>query len=85
MSARKKSAPGAAAPGTPTPSAPLEARKRLILVDDHPMMRAGLAQLINKHPDLEVCCEAGNAAEALAEIPRCQPDLMLTDITMPGR
>jgi len=60
-------------------------RKRLLLVDDHPMMRAGLAQLINKQPDLEVCCEAGNPAEALQEIPRCRPDLLVTDITMPGR
>ena len=60
-------------------------RKRLLLVDDHPMMRAGLAQLINKQPDLEVCGEAGNPAEALREIPRCQPDLLVTDITMPGR
>jgi DNA-binding NarL/FixJ family response regulator len=49
------------------------------------MMRAGLAQLINKQPDVEVCCEAGNPAEALQEIPGCQPDLLVTDITMPGR
>src|SRR5947207_3393385 len=37
-------------------------RKQILLVDDHPMTRAGLAQLINKQPDLEVCCEAGNAS-----------------------
>jgi len=60
-------------------------RKRLLLVDDHPMMRAGLAQLINKQPEIEVCCEASNPAEALQEITRCQPDLLVTDITMPGR
>jgi len=60
-------------------------RKRLLLVDDHPMMRAGLAQLINKQPDVEVCCEAGNPAEALQGIPGCRPDLLVTDITMPGR
>jgi DNA-binding NarL/FixJ family response regulator len=60
-------------------------RKRLLLVDDHPMMRAGLGQLINKQSDLEVCCEAGNPSEALEEISRCQPDLIVTDITMPGR
>jgi len=56
-----------------------------MLVDDHPMMRAGLAQLINKQADMEVCCEAGSAEEALGELPQCNPNLILTDITMPGR
>jgi DNA-binding NarL/FixJ family response regulator len=60
-------------------------RRRLLLVDDHPMMRAGLAQLINKQADLEVGGEAGNPAEALQEIGRVRPDLVVTDITMPGR
>lgn len=60
-------------------------RKRLLLVDDHPMMRAGMAQLINRQPDLEVCCEAGSPAEALQEMARGRPDLVVTDITMPGR
>jgi DNA-binding NarL/FixJ family response regulator len=60
-------------------------RKELLIVDDHPMTRAGLAQLINKQPDMEVCGEAGNPAEALNLIPNCHPDLVVTDITMPGR
>ena len=60
-------------------------RKKLLLVDDHPMMRAGLAGLINQQADVEVCCEAGTDAEALAEIPKCSPDLIVTDITLPGR
>jgi DNA-binding NarL/FixJ family response regulator len=54
-------------------------------VDDHPMMRAGLAQLINKQPDLEICCEAGNPVEAFAALSKSKVDLVLTDITMPGR
>jgi DNA-binding NarL/FixJ family response regulator len=61
------------------------ARKKVLLVDDHPMTRAGLAQLINKQPDLEVCCEAGNSSEAFARLSKVQPDLILTDLTMPGR
>ena len=77
MKAKPPAAPGSKS-GPP-------ARKRLLLVDDHPMMRAGLAQLINKQPDLEVCCESGSPSEALGEINRCQPDLIVTDITMPGR
>jgi DNA-binding NarL/FixJ family response regulator len=55
-----------------------------MLVDDHPMTRAGLAQLINKQPDLEVMCEAGDATEALRVLSKLKPDLLLTDITMPG-
>jgi DNA-binding NarL/FixJ family response regulator len=60
-------------------------RKRILLADDHPMMRAGLAQLINRQPELEVCAEAGNPAEVLALLGQVAPDLILTDLTMPGR
>ena len=49
------------------------------------MMRAGLAQLINKQPDMKACCEAGNAREALDQCDASKPDLVLADITMPGR
>jgi DNA-binding NarL/FixJ family response regulator len=48
-------------------------------------MRAGLAQLINRQPDLYVCGEAGDPIAALQELRRAKPDLILTDITMPGR
>lgn len=68
---------------TGTPAAP--ARKRIIVVDDHPFMRAGLAQLIDRQPDMHVCGEAGNPAEALQALASGLPDLVLTDITMPGR
>lgn len=61
------------------------ARRRILVVDDHPFMRAGMAQLINHQADLEVCGEAGNVAEALAAVAKLQPDLVLSDITMPGR
>jgi DNA-binding NarL/FixJ family response regulator len=69
------------APATP----PVAGRKRLLLVDDHPMMRAGLAQLINKQPDLEITQEASTPAEALGLLDRGGIDLVLTDLTMPGR
>jgi DNA-binding NarL/FixJ family response regulator len=48
-------------------------------------MREGLAQLIANQPGLQVCGEAGDAREALEKIPVLQPDLVLTDITMPGK
>ena len=65
------------------PAAP--PRRRILVIDDHPFMRAGLAQLIDRQADMQVCGEAGNAAEAARELARCAPDLVLTDITMPGR
>ncbi len=64
---------------------PASARRRILIVDDHPFMRAGLAQLIDRQPGLMVGGEAGNPAAAMAEIARAPVDLVLTDITMPGR
>jgi len=63
----------------------LEARKRILILDDHPMTRYGLAQLINHEPDILVCGEAENAPQALAAIKPARPDLVLADITMPGK
>jgi DNA-binding NarL/FixJ family response regulator len=68
----------------PMPPAPA-ARRRILLVDDHPFMRAGLAQLIDRQADLAVCGEAGNPAEALSQLSSAKPDLVLADLTMPGR
>ncbi len=87
---RKPSSPAAAAAPSASrtraaskPSKP--ARTRLLLVDDHPLMRAGLSMIINRQPDIEVCCEASSPAEALALMAREGPDLLVTDLTMPGR
>ena len=60
-------------------------RKKILLVDDHPMMRAGLAELINRQPDMCVCGEAGQPSEAFGLFSRVNPDLVLTDLSMPGR
>jgi DNA-binding NarL/FixJ family response regulator len=60
-------------------------RRKILLVDDHPMMRMGVTTLINGEADLTVCCQASNAEQALGEIPKCSPDLVITDMTMPGR
>ena len=60
-------------------------RKRILIVDDHPFMRAGLAQLIDKQPGMMVCGEAGDPAAAMKELEKGPVDLVLTDITMPGR
>lgn len=60
-------------------------RRRILIVDDHPFMRAGLAQLIDKQPGMMVSGEAGDPAAALAALAKGRVDLVLTDITMPGR
>ena len=60
-------------------------RKRILLVDDHPIMRQGLALLIDHEPDLTVCCEAENARQALAAIAAAKPDLVLADISLPDK
>ena len=60
-------------------------RARIFLVDDHPMMRAGLAQMINRQPDMFVCGEAAQPDEALRLFSQAVPDLVLTDLAMPGR
>jgi DNA-binding NarL/FixJ family response regulator len=60
-------------------------RKRVFIVEDHPVFREGLVQILKPEPDLEVCGQAGNAEEAMAAIPRLRPDLVLVDISLPGR
>lgn len=57
---------------------------RLLIVDDHPLFREGLRQIIERDPDLNVCGEAANSAEALALIPGIHPDLVLVDISLGG-
>ena len=58
---------------------------RIIVADDHPMTRNGVVQVISSQPDMQVCADAGSPAEAFAAIARNSPDLLLTDLTMPGR
>ena len=67
-------------------SAPLrQTRQQILLVDDHPMTREGLAANLNRQPDFAVCGEASSPAEAMSLLASLKPDLMVTDMTMPGR
>jgi DNA-binding NarL/FixJ family response regulator len=68
-----------------TGSATKATKRRVFLVDDHPMTREGLAANIERQADLEVCGEANNPAEAMSVLASLKPDLMVTDMTMPGR
>ena len=57
---------------------------RIVIVDDHVLVRLGLMTLINDQANMEVVGEASNATDALREVERLQPDVVLMDIRMPG-
>jgi DNA-binding NarL/FixJ family response regulator len=57
---------------------------KVFLVDDHPIVRQGLAQMINREPDLTVCGEAQEAASALQAISTEKPDILIVDISLVG-
>lgn len=72
----------------PTSAGTLESQeeepKRIVIVDDHPMVRERLAELMSREPDLEVCGEAEDRCQALAVIARTHPDLAIVDLTLKG-
>jgi len=59
-------------------------KRRIFLVDDHPLVREWLANLVNQQSDLVVCGEANGAPEALRMIEAIQPDAAVVDITLAG-
>ena len=60
-------------------------KKRILVVDDHPMMREGLRGVIDREPDLCICGEAASAAQAMEAVRKLSPDLILIDIALPGK
>lgn len=58
-------------------------KTRMLLVDDHKVLRSGLRTLINQQPDLEVVAEADNVREARVLASRTQPELVVLDLTLP--
>lgn len=61
-----------------------ERRIRILICDDHPVVRSGLRGMINSQPDLEVVAEAAEGSEAVALTDRFGPDVVLMDLRMPG-
>jgi two-component system NarL family response regulator len=57
---------------------------RVLVVDDHSLLRTGVANIINQEPDLEVVAEAANGRDAIAAFLEHRPDVVLMDLRMPG-
>lgn len=59
-------------------------KRRVSIIDDHPIVRQGISQLIDQEEDLVTCCQAGSAQEALKTMASCAPDVLLIDISLDG-
>ena len=59
-------------------------KTRILMVDDHPIVREGMALFLNAQADLDLCCEAGNAQEAMAALAKFGPALAIVDISLGG-
>ncbi len=60
------------------------AKQRILIVDDHEVVRLGLKSLLEHHPQFEVIGEAGNAKDAIEIVGQLKPDIVLMDIRLPG-
>ena len=63
-------------------TAPASRKRNVLIVDDHPLLRDGLAKVINQQPDLAVCGEAADARAGLAAAAKLRPDVVIADVTM---
>jgi DNA-binding NarL/FixJ family response regulator len=59
-------------------------KRRVLIVDDHPIFRDGISQLINHQPDLHVCGGVCSAAQALSSVEELKPDMLIVDISIQG-
>ena len=57
---------------------------KVFIVDDHPLMRQGLSQLVDEEEDLAVCGEAEDAHEALQAVAQAEPDIAIVDLSLKG-
>ncbi len=74
------------APGSPmaahAPAQRPRSKRRILIVDDHPLMRRGLTSLIDGEPDLRVCAEAATQRAGLEAVATCWPDLVIADLSL---
>src|SRR6201993_3492708 len=66
------------------PKCDLPEAKRIVIVDDHPLFRKGLEEMIHSDGTFAVCGEAGDAAEAMDAIRKLHPDMAIVDLSLPG-
>jgi len=66
------------------PQTPATGKRRILVVDDHPIVRQGLTLMINREPDLVVCGEAEEAKGALQVLASTHPDVLIVDISLNG-
>lgn len=84
MKKSAKKSPKAKASST-VAAPPQKIRRRLVLLDDHPIMRHGAAQLLGMEDTLEVCAQVGTTAEAMKAIEELHPDLLVLDLSLPDK
>lgn len=68
----------------PTPGTNHRAKRRVLIVDDHPIVCRGLRELLADEPDLEVCGEAGDVPEAMRQLDAARPDVVVIDLSLKG-
>ena len=61
----------------------MNAKTRLLICDDHPLVRAGIKVTLSQEPTIEIVAEASNGREAVAETKRVRPEMVLMDMAMP--
>jgi DNA-binding NarL/FixJ family response regulator len=60
------------------------AKMRVLIIDDHPLMRRGLRETLASEPDLEICAEAADVDEALQHVRKSKPQLAIIDVSLPS-
>lgn len=68
-----------------SPASVATKKTRVLIIDDHVMVREGVAEIIKHEPDLDVCGTATTANEGIEAVRKLKPDLVLVDITLPGK
>lgn len=63
----------------------MENRKKVLIIDDHPLFREGLKSIVESHKQIEVAGEAGNAKTGMEMIKKLKPDLAIVDISLPDQ
>ncbi len=61
-----------------------EEKMKVMVVDDHPLLRVGITAIVNARSDMNVVAQAQTGEEAVALFPRCRPDVTLIDLKLPG-